>query len=325
MRHIRPLHLLRTTLIVLSTAFSPLTAAADNYPSKPIRIVVGPAGGGTDLAARLIGKKMKEQWGQPVVVENRGGAGGTVVMEIVAKSAPDGYSLVLVYGSFFIAPSVYANLRFDSMNDFAPVIQLFNSPIMISVHPGVATRSLKELVTLAKSKPNQLTYATPGVGSGSHLAGELLNHMSGIKLNHVPYKGTGPAMVDTLGGHINILMTAVQNTIPHIRSGKLIPIGTTALKRTNVLPDVPAIAESLPGFEVISAYGLLAPAKTPKTIVNKLNQVINTAILDPEFKKTFEQDGVEMIGGSPERFEKNFSAYMKHYANLVQIAGIKKE
>ncbi len=303
-----------------------VAAYAQPYPNKPIRIVsLGPAGGGTDVAARIIGQKITAEWGQPVIVENRGGAGGTIGMEIVAKSAPDGYSLVLIYGSFFIAPAVYAKLGFNPRTDFAPVIHLFNAPIIIAANPTVPAKSVKELIALARAKPGAITYSTPGVGSGSHLAGELINHMAGVKLMHVPYKGTAPAVVETIGGQVNLLITAVQNTVPHVRAGRLIPIGTTALKRTNVLPDVPAIAETLPGYEVVSAYGILAPARTPRDIVAKLNQVIAGALAQPEFRKQFEQDGVEIFGGAPEEFAKRMTEYFPHYAKLVKLAGVKEE
>ncbi len=310
--------------LVLSLASQ--TAFAQPYPNKPIRIVsLGPAGGGTDVAARIIGQKMSAEWGQPVIVENRGGAGGTIGMEIVAKSAPDGYSLVLIYGSFFIAPAVYAKLGFNPRADFAPVIHLFNAPIIIAANPSVPAKSVKELIALAKAKPGAVTYGTPGVGSGSHLAGELINNLAGVKLMHVPYKGTAPAMVDAIGGQVNLVITAVQNTVAHIRSGRLVPIGTTALKRTTVLPDVPAIAESLPGYEVVSAYGILAPARTPRDIVAKLNQVIASALAQPEFRKQFEQDGVEIFGGTPDEFAKRMIEYFPYYAKLVKLAGVKEE
>ncbi|TSA40730.1 MAG: tripartite tricarboxylate transporter substrate binding protein [Betaproteobacteria bacterium] len=318
--------LTRATGLALAILLAPALAAAQTYPNKPIRIVSpGPAGGGTDVAARLIGQKLTEQWGQPVIVENRGGAGGTIGMEIVARSAPDGYSLVLVYGSFFIAPAVYSKLRYDSVKDFSPVIHLFNAPLMIAANPAVPARSVKELIALAKTKPGAITYSTPGVGSGSHLGGELLNSIAGIKLSHVPYKGTAPAVTDAIGGQVNLLITAVQNTVTHIRSGRLVPIGTTALKRTTVLPEVPAVAETLPGFEVISPYGILAPARTPRDIVAKLNSAVGALLSNAEFKKHFEQDGVEITGGSPEQFNERIRAYLLHYAKLVQLAGVKEE
>ena len=314
--------------LALSLLLAATTSLAQTggYPNKPIRIVsLGPAGGGTDVAARMIGLKMTEQWGQPVIVENRGGAGGTIGMEIVAKSAPDGYSLVLIYGSFFIAPAVYKKLGFNARTDFAPVIHLFNAPIMIAANPAVPAKTTRELIALARSKPGGVSYGTPGVGSGSHLAGELMNNMAGVQLNHVPYKGTAPAVVDAIGGQINLVITAVQNLAGHIRGGRLTPIGTTALKRTNVLPDVPAIAETLPGFEVVSAYGILAPARTPHEIVAKLNAVMGSAIVSPDFKKQFEGDGVELFGGTPEQFSERIKGYLPHYARLVQLAGIKPE
>ncbi len=317
--------ILRTGLAFTIPLLSAATLA-QSYPNKPIRIVsLGPAGGGTDVAARMIGQRLTELWGQPVVIENRGGAGGTIGMEIVAKSAPDGYSLVLIYGSFFIAPAVYSKLGFDPQRDFAPVIHLFNAPIIIAAHPGVPARNVKELIALAQAKPGALTFGTPGVGSGSHLTGELLNHMAGIKLTHVPYKGTAPALTDAIGGQVSLLITAVQNTVPHIRSGKLIAIGTTALKRTTVLPEVAAVAETLPGFEVVSPYGVLAPAHTPRKIVNQLNAAIGALLANREFRKHFEQDGVEIFGGSPDEFSARIRAYLPHYAKLVKLAGVKEE
>lgn len=315
-----------TLAITLLLAATAALAQTGNFPNKPIRIVsLGPAGGGTDVAARTIGLKMTEQWGQPVIVENRGGAGGTIGMEIVAKSTPDGYSLVLIYGSFFIAPAVYKKLGFDARTDFSPVIHLFNAPIMIAAHPSTPAKSVKDLIALAKSKPGGISYGTPGVGSGSHLAGELINNMAGVQLSHVPYKGTAPAVVDAIGGQINLVVTAVQNLVGHVRGGRLTPIGTTALKRTSVLPDVPAISETLPGYEVVSAYGILAPARTPRDIVAKINSVIGTAIASPDFKKQFEGDGVELFGGTPEQFAGRIKLYLPHYAKLVQLAGIKPE
>jgi tripartite-type tricarboxylate transporter receptor subunit TctC len=304
----------------------PVLAQTPNYPNKPIRIVsLGPAGGGTDVAARLIGQRLTDMWGQPIIVENRGGAGGTIGMEIVAKATPDGYSLVLIYGSYFIAPAVYKKLGYNTRADFAPVIHLFNAPIMIAAHPGIPAKSVKDLIALAKTRPGALTYGTPGVGSGSHLAGELLNNMAGVQLSHVPYKGTAPAVVDAIGGQISMVITAVQNLVTHVKSGRLTAIGSTAVKRTSVLPDVPAIAETLPGFEVVSAYGILAPAKTPRDIVNKLNNAIGSAIATPEFRKQFEGDGVELFGGTPEQFAERIKVYLPHYAKLVQMAGIKPE
>jgi tripartite-type tricarboxylate transporter receptor subunit TctC len=315
---------LALTLLLASAGAHAQSAAT--YPNKPIRIVaLGPAGGGTDVAARMIGQKMTAQWGQPIVVDNRGGAGGTIGMDIVAKSAPDGYTLVLIYGSFFITPYVYAKLGFDARKDFAPVIHLFNAPLLIGANPNLGAKSVKELIALARSKPGALTYSTPGVGSGSHLGGELLNSMAGVKLTHVPYKGTAPAVVDAIGGQVSMVITAVQNLVPHIRAGRLNAIGTSALKRTSVLPDVPAIAETLPGFDVTSAYGILAPARTPPDIVNKLNGVIATALANPEFKKQFEQDGVEIFGGTPADFAERIRAYFPHYGKIVQLAGIKPE
>ena len=315
-------------LLFLALVLTPCAASAQSgtYPNKPLRIVsLGPAGGGTDVAARMIGLKMTEQWGQPVIIENRGGAGGTIGMEIVAKSAPDGYSLVLIYGSFFIAPAVYKKLGFNPRTDFAPVIHLFNAPIMIAAHPSVPAKTIKELIALAKSKPGGISYGTPGIGSGSQLAGELLNNMAGVQLSHVPYKGTAPAVVDAIGGQINLVITAVQNLVTHVRTGRLVPIGTTALKRTAVLPDVPAIAETLPGYEVVSAYGILAPARTPREIVLKLNTVIGAVIASADFKKQFEGEGVEIFGGSPDQFAERIKVYLPHYAKLVQLAGIKPE
>jgi tripartite-type tricarboxylate transporter receptor subunit TctC len=316
--------LLKSTVAV-AFAFAAGSAPAQSYPSRPIRIVSpGPPGGGTDVAARLIGQKLTEQWGQQVIVDNRGGAGGIIGMEVVAKAPPDGYSLVLIYGSYFITPFVHAKLPYDPVADFAPVIHLFNAPIMIAANPRVPARSVKELIALARKRPGAVTYGTPGVGSGSHLGGELLNHAAGVRLLHVPYKGTAPALVDAIGGQVDLVITAVQNTVPHIRAGRLTAIGTTALKRTTVLPDVPAIAETVPGFEVVSAYGVLAPARTPREIVDKLNGGIASALSNAEFRKTFEQDGVEVFGGTPSQFAGRIREYLRDYAKLVKLAGIKE-
>jgi len=317
---------MRRFLLALCAFVAMTGAAAQDYPSKAVKIVVPFApGAGNDTLGRLTAEYLTPRLGQPVVVENKAGAGSQIGIDFVAKSPPDGYTLVLIYGSFFIAPAVYSKLGFDPVRDFAPVIQLFNAPIMLSVNPRVPARNVRELIALAKRRPDAITYGTPGIGSGSHLAGELLNKMAGVKLVHVPYKGTAPALTDTIGGQLDILITAVQNTVPHVRAGRLAAIGTTALKRTAVLPDVPAVAETLPGYEVISPYGVLAPGRTPREIVDKLNARIGAALANPEFRRQFEQDGVEIIGGTPDQFRERIGLYLPQYAKLVQSAGVKSE
>ena len=304
-----------------------LCAAESSYPTRPIRFVVPfPPGGGADTLARVIGQKLALELGQQIVVDNRGGAGGLLGTEIVARAAPDGYTLPLgtvsTHGS---NPNLYKKLPYDPVRDFAPVILLAVVPNILMVHPAVPARSVKELIALAKQKPGALNYASVGVGSAQHLIFELFNKEAQINIVHVPYKGTGPAFNDLLAGQVQMMFTNLITSIPHLKSNRLRGVAVTGAKRTSVLPDIPAVAEVLPGFSATSWYGLLAPAQTSRAIVEKLNRSVAVALKSPEISERLAADGAEPGGGSADQFQQHIKAEMNKYALAVKAAGILPE
>src|SRR6478672_4309767 len=268
-------HSVATTTVILCAAAMP-AAFGQNYPTKPIRIVAPFApGGGTDFIARVVAQKLTESLGQQTLVDNRPGAGGTLGAEIGIKSPPDGYTYVLVAGSYAVNPSLF-KLSFDPVNDITPVIQLSQGPFLIVVHPSLPVKNVKDLIAVAKSKPGQLTFASSGAGSITQLATELFNDMAGIKMIHIPYKGTGPALTDTMAGQVQILFGSVGVTIPQLNSGRLRAIAVTTLKRIAALPDVPTIDESgVKGYSVVLWHGLIGPKGLPRPIVDRVNGDLN--------------------------------------------------
>ena len=262
-------------LLACSAAFPLLAIAqASNYPNKPVRLVVGvPPGGATDLVARIVAEQLSRQMGQQFVVDNRGGAGGNIGAEIVAKSAPDGYTLFLApIGTMAINPFVYAKIPFDSVKDFAPVSQLTSIPIVMAVHPSVPAKDVREFIVFAKANPGKVNFGSGGNGTQSHISGVMLNSLAGIDMAHIPYKGNGPAMIDLLAGRVVVMFDQISSALPHIRSGKLNALGVTTAKRSAVAPDIPTLAETgLPTFEATTWHGLLAPAGTPRDVIAKLN------------------------------------------------------
>ncbi len=311
-----------TTLMLLSIASA---LHAQPYPHKPIRILVGfAAGGPTDVAARLLSQRLTERWGQAVVVEPRTGAGGNIAAEAVAKAAPDGYTLLLPAFAHAVNPSLYANLPFDTDRDFAPVALLTTSANLLAVHPSVPAHTLRELITLAKSKPGELSYGSAGVASASHLAGELLNSMAGIKLTHIPYKGAAPASVDLVGGHISAAFPSVSLASPHAKAGRLRVLGIASLKRAENLPEVPTIAEAgVPGFEVLSWYGLLAPAGTPTEIITRLNQEVTRSLNEPEAVERLRAIGAEPMKSTPAEFNAFLKNEFAKWAKVIRTAGMR--
>ena len=297
------------------------------YPSRPIRIVIPyPPGGGTDIVVRAIGPRLTERLGQPLVVDNRGGATGIIGTELVARAAPDGYTILLhTVAGLAIVPNLNPSLPYDVVRDFAPITQATSSPYMLVVHPKVPATSVAQLIAVAKARPGELNFATSGSGSATHLAGVLFNRMAGVNVVHVPYKGAGPAVADVVAGQIQMRFSSIPPVLPHVKTGRLRALAVTGARRYGLLPDIPAVAETLPGFEVDSWYGFLAPARTPAAIVNKLNAEIVAALRAPEVKALLEASGAEAVGSSPERFGELIRSELKRLAPIVKESGAKPE
>jgi tripartite-type tricarboxylate transporter receptor subunit TctC len=304
------------------------SAFAQSYPNKPVRMIVGfPPGGGTDVVARVIGAKLSEWWGQAVAVENRPGATGTIGADAVAKSAPDGYTLIMGHvNSHAIAPNLFAKLPYDPIKDFAAVSYVGYVPNVLAVHPSVPARSVKELVALAKSKPGQLNYASSGNGSTQHLAGEMFKQLTGTEIVHVPYKGSGDAIKDLLGGVVAMNFDTMPPVLPHIQSGKLRGLAISTPKRLPPLPDVPTFdEEGIKGFDVTNWYGVMAPGGTPREIVVKLNTDINKAMQVPAVRARLEAVGTQLREQSAAEFEAFMKAEVAKYAKLIRDANIRIE
>jgi tripartite-type tricarboxylate transporter receptor subunit TctC len=303
-------------------------AIAQAYPNKPVRMLVGfPPGGGTDVVARVIGAQLQEWWGQAVAVENRPGATGTIAADVVAKSAPDGYTLIMGHvNSTGIAPNLFAKLPYDPVKDFAGVSYVGYVPNVLAVHPSVAANSVKELVELAKSKPGVMNYASSGNGSTQHLAGEMFKQLTGTSIVHVPYKGSGDAIKDLLGGVVNMNFDTMPPVMPHIQSGKLRGLAISTPRRLPQLPDVPTFAEvGITGFDVANWYGVQAPAATPRDIVLKLNADINKAMQVPQVRARLEAVGTQLREMSAAEFDAYMRSEVAKYAKLIKDAGIKIE
>ena len=302
-------------------------ANAQTYPSKPIRFVTAfPAGGPSDIVARAFGKRMAEIMGQPVVIDNRAGAGGNIGAEHVAKSAADGYTLLLGGSFMAIAPSLYRKLPFDPEKDFAPIALLVANQYVLAVHPSVPAANVKDLIKLAKSRPNQIKYASAGIGSPPHLAGELFKAMAAVELSHIPYKGATPALVDLMGGHIDCYFGGISGVLPPIRSGKVRALAVTSEKRSSQLPELPTIAEAaLPGYDVTTWFGMLAPAGTPNDVITRISSVVLGIVNEPETGKYLITQGVEPFPGGPERFAAHFRSEIPKFARVIKAAGIKAE
>jgi len=301
-------------------------AMAQQYPVKPIRLLVGfAAGGPSDVGARTIAQKLNEKWGQPVVVDFRPGAAGNIATEIAAKSPPDGYTLIAAAFAHAVNPSLYSKLPFNAEKDFAPVLMFASIANLLVVHPSVPARSVKELIALAKARPDQLTVGSAGAGTSSHLSGELLKMMAGIKLIHVPYKGLAPAHVDTISGQLSIMFDGIVTGVPAAKLGRIRALGVTTLKRWQGAPDIPAIAESLPGFEVNSWYGLLAPAGTPRDIILRINEEVARALREKDARDRLYSIGAEPLSNTPDEFAAFIRSEMAKWAKVVKVAGIRVE
>jgi tripartite-type tricarboxylate transporter receptor subunit TctC len=319
---------MKTQLILGAALLAATTvAAAQNYPQRPVRFVVPYApGGSTDTLARSMGGKLSELLGQQVVVDNRPGANGDIGMSIVAKAPPDGYSIVLGYiANLAIGPSLYAKMPYDPVKDFATITQVAGASNIFVTHPSLPAKNFKEFIGYVKANPKKVSFASAGVASVGHLTGELLNDMAGIDMQHVPYKGSGQAISDLVGGHIKVMISGMASTLPHVRSGKLVGIVTTGLKRTPATPDIPTISETYPGFESSSWFGVLAPAGTPKPIISRLNADIHKSLQDPAVAKRLAGVGFEITYGTPEQFSAYIQSEIKKWARVVKISGAKPE
>jgi tripartite-type tricarboxylate transporter receptor subunit TctC len=303
-------------------------ASAQAFPTKPVRFVVPFApGGSTDTLGRALAQKISDSLGQQVVVDNRTGANGNIGMEIVAKAPPDGHTIVLGYiANVAIGPSLYEKLPFDPVRDYEAVTLLATSPNVLVAHPSVQANNLKDVIALAKAKPGSLNYGSASVASVGHLTGELLNQLAGVKMTHVAYKGSGQAVTDVLGGHIQLMFSGFSSVMPHIKSGKLRPIAQTGEKRSPALPDVPTIGESgFPKFEATAWYGVHAPAKTPKPIVNRLNAEFVKALKLPDVRDRLNALGFELVGSTPEHYASYIRSEIKKWEKVVKASGAKPD
>jgi tripartite-type tricarboxylate transporter receptor subunit TctC len=312
-------------LIFLMLAL-PATTLAQNYPDKPIRIIVGyTPGGGNDIAARLIAPKLSEALGQPVIVENRPGAGTNIAQELVAKSAPDGYTLLLGSPALAINRSLYKKLPFDALRDLTGVSLFAVSPNLLLVNPSIPAQNIKELIALAQSKPGKLTFSSSGNGSSQHLSGELFNLRAKVNTLHVPYKGTAPALTALIGGEVDMSYSNIPSTLAHIRSGRLRVIANTGAKRAELLPDVPTLKESGINVDTIVWYSILAPAGTPRPIIDKLAGVLIKMPHTPEMKKRLADMGAEPVGSTPEEFNNHLRTETAEWAEVVKVSGAKAD
>ena len=313
----------RMAVALLAAAAGADDCNAQNYPSRPLRFLVGfPPGGTSDILARTIGQKLGDALGQQVVIENRPGAGGNIGAEAAAKSAPDGYTIFMSTTSQAISVSLYGKLNYDLVRDFTPVIQAVNYTNLLVVHPSLPVKSVKELIALAKARPGQLNYGTAGNGTPPHMTGELFKSYTGINLQHVPYKGGAPAIADLLGGQITIMFDNVPPLLPHVQAGKMRPLAVTSLKRISVLRDVPTLDEAgLKGFDSVAWNGVLAPAGTPKEIVARLNTEILRILGMPDVRERLSSQGADPVGGTPEQFAGLIRDEIRKWAKVVKDSG----
>ncbi len=314
------------TLALAAFAANVHAQDAATYPSRPIRMIVPFApGGGLDITTRLIAQKLTEKWGQNIVVDARPGAATIVGTEIASKAAPDGYTVLMITTTFAINPGLYAKLPYDPGKDFAPVTQLNSQPNVIVVTAGFAAKSVKELIAMAKAKPGELTFASPGAGSAPHLSAEMFQRAAGINMIHVPYKGIPPAVTDIIGGRVAMLFTTTISAAPHIKSGKLRAVAITSAKRQSSMPEVPTVGETLPGYRAEAFQGMVMPAGVPQAIVGKLSAEVVRILQLPEIVQRFQLDGADVVGSTPKEFDAFLKAEMQKWGKVIKDAGIKAE
>ena len=307
---------------VLCAALWSTIAVAQSYPIKPIRIIVGyPAGGPTDMIARTVAQKLSPALGQQVIVDNRPGASGMIGAELAVKAPPDGYTLLTVPITYAVTPSVFPKMPYDAEKDLAPVALVAAAPFILVVHPTLPVKTVKDLIALAKSRPGQINYASASAGGMPHLAGELFNIMAGVKLTHIPYKGAAPATIDLLAGQVSLMFNNMLSAMPHVKSGKLRAVAVTSAKRSSAVPELPTVAETIPGFEASGWYGAFAPAATPREIIAKLNGEINRLMRQPDVAQRLAGDGVEAVTMTPAEFGTYLHSEIVKWGKVVKISG----
>jgi len=317
----------RLACAALAAAAAGAAFAQAGYPGKPVRMVVpSSAGGGTDIVARIIAPELSKRLGQQVVIDNRPGAGTMIGIEVAAKSPPDGYTLLMGLSTLAINSALYKKVPYDPVRDFAPITVAVTSASILVVHPSLPVKTLKELISFARARPGQLNYASAGVGTYPQMTYELFLSMAKLKMVHIPYKGTAPAMIDMLAGQVATMAATVLTGLPHIRTGRLRPLGITSAKRNAVVPDIPTVAEGgLPGYESVQWYAVLAPAQTPRNIIAKLHTELVHVLHSPEIKKRFAADAAETVGNTPEEFARHIRSELDKWEKVAREAGIQPE
>lgn len=314
-------------LSLFTFLFGVFPEAEAAYPERPIRLIIPfPPGGNTDIIARSIGAELSKNLGVAVIIENRGGAGGMLGSEVVAKSPADGYTIMMVSASHVINPSMQKRIPYDTVNDFAGISMVADVPTVLVVHPSVQAKTLKELIAYARANPDKLNFASSGKGTVGHLSGELLKSMAEIKMVHVPYKGNGPAMIDLLAGYVQLLFSSMPSALQHIQSGAVRSIVMTGAKRSAAAPNIPTMAEAgLPGFEVSTGFGMFAPAKTPRAVIKRLHDEVVKSLKAPSVRNSLASQGAEPVGSSPEEYDAFVRSEIAKWAKVCKEAGIQPE
>jgi tripartite-type tricarboxylate transporter receptor subunit TctC len=321
---------LRSALLALGFACSlatPLAALADSYPERPIKFVVPyPPGGGTDVVARIVQPRLQAVLGQSIVIENKGGAGGSLGTDVVSKAAPDGYTVLFTLSSHTINPAIFPKLPYDTLKDFEPVGTVASLPQLLAANPGVPVRTVADVVAQAKAAPDKFSFASVGNGSPGHLAGELMVLRTGAQMVHIPYRGGGPAVTDVMGGQVPLLWVSIPAAAQQVKAGKLRAVAVSTLKRSPAFPDVPTMQEAgVADFEVDSWYAMLVPAKTPRAVIDKLNKALNTVLAEPAVRNQLLEQGADAVGGTPEALGKVIAAELPKWAKLAKDANIKAD
>jgi tripartite-type tricarboxylate transporter receptor subunit TctC len=322
-----PVNVARLACAALAAAAAGAAFAQAGYPGKPVRMVVpSSAGGGTDIVARIVAPELTKRLGQQVIIDNRPGAGTMIGIEVAAKSPPDGYTLLMGLSTLAINSALYKKVPYDPQRDFAPITQVVSSASIIVVHPSVPVQSVKALIAFARARPGQLNYASAGTGTYPHMTMELFLSMARIKMVHIPYKGTSPAMIDMVAGQVSTMAATILTGMPQIRAGRLRPLGITSSARSPIVPDIPTVAEAgLPGYESVQWYGMLAPARTPKDIITRLHAEGTRVLQQPEIKARFAADGADVVASTPEEFTRYIESELTKWAKVAREAGIQPE
>ena len=318
---------MKRAVLFIVTLCSPLAWAQSDYPVKPIRIVIGtPVGGGSDLMGRYVGQPLTQAWGQPVVIDSRPGASGNIAAEYAAKSAPDGYTLYVPYGTHTVNPSLFAKVPYDPIRDFTPITLIAKQYNTLVVHPSIPAKSVKELIALARNAPRKLSYASSGAGSAGHLGMELLKQLAGVEMVHVPYKGSAPSRIDLLGGHVDLMFDVLRTALPFRKSGRVRMLAVAALARQSIAPDVPTLDElGYKGMEVLTWHALLAPAGLSKALAERMQGEIRRALTAPAMKEKLARDGVDAIASTPAELDAFMRADIDKWRKVIQVAKIRNE